>query len=130
MSACWRIALIVLVQTVALGAILADRALILANGREIVLETEPVDPRDLLRGDYVILNYAASRFDVATVAGDNTFSDREIVWVIFAGQDTRWQPTAVYHAKPDASALGADEVLVKAVVVNHYSTSADGTADE
>ncbi len=27
------------------------------TGREILLKTVPVDPRDLLRGDYVILNY-------------------------------------------------------------------------
>jgi len=28
---------------------------------EIVLETRPVDPRDILRGDFMILNYAISR---------------------------------------------------------------------
>jgi len=32
----------------------------LSHGRTILLETEPVDPRDLLSGDYVILNYKIS----------------------------------------------------------------------
>ncbi|HWI59998.1 MAG TPA: GDYXXLXY domain-containing protein [Bacillota bacterium] len=32
----------------------------LAQGQCILLETQPVDPRDLLRGDYVILNYKIS----------------------------------------------------------------------
>ena len=32
----------------------------LAVGRTILLETERVDPRDLLRGDYLILNYKIS----------------------------------------------------------------------
>lgn len=32
----------------------------LARGQLILLETRPVDPRDLLRGDYVILNYTIS----------------------------------------------------------------------
>ena len=32
----------------------------LANGKVILLETERVDPRDLLRGDYLILNYKIS----------------------------------------------------------------------
>lgn len=32
----------------------------LAHGQAILLETEPVDPRDLLSGDYVILNYKIS----------------------------------------------------------------------
>lgn len=30
------------------------------DGQVILLETRPVDPRDLLRGDYVILNYEIS----------------------------------------------------------------------
>ncbi len=29
----------------------------LLTGKEVLLKTVPVDPRDLLRGDYVILNY-------------------------------------------------------------------------
>src|ERR1039458_9311882 len=29
----------------------------LAGGKVVLLETRPVDPRDLLRGDYVTLNY-------------------------------------------------------------------------
>lgn len=34
----------------------------LRRGGEVVrLETRPVDPRDILRGDYMILNYAISR---------------------------------------------------------------------
>jgi uncharacterized membrane-anchored protein len=32
----------------------------LTMGKVILLETRPVDPRDLLRGDYVILNYKIS----------------------------------------------------------------------
>ena len=32
----------------------------LKTGREIILETVPVDPRDLFRGDYVILSYGIS----------------------------------------------------------------------
>ena len=33
---------------------------LLNAGREILLETQPVDPRDLLRGDFVRLNYTIS----------------------------------------------------------------------
>jgi uncharacterized membrane-anchored protein len=32
----------------------------LAAGTVVLLETEPVDPRDLLRGDYITLNYKIS----------------------------------------------------------------------
>src|SRR3954468_20650397 len=42
------------------GLILAmvyPRAAILRNGQEVRLEIAPVDPRDLFRGDYVVLDY-------------------------------------------------------------------------
>src|ERR1017187_4033803 len=42
-------------------ALVQERAL--AGGKLVLLETRPADPRDLLRGDYVILNYKIS--DVA-----------------------------------------------------------------
>ena len=32
----------------------------LTNGKVVLLETRPVDPRDLLRGDYLTLNYKIS----------------------------------------------------------------------
>ncbi|RCW24750.1 putative membrane-anchored protein [Ciceribacter lividus] len=46
------------------------RAAILRSGAEIVLKTVPVDPRDLLRGDYVVLSYEVSRIPVSLVKGD------------------------------------------------------------
>ena len=39
------------------GWMILDRAAILRDGTEIVLKTAPVDPRDLMRGDYVRLRY-------------------------------------------------------------------------
>lgn len=74
------------VSAVVLCAILAwmiaDRASVLRNGTEIVLKTEPFDPRDLLRGQYVRLNYGISTLpgemiafedDEAADAGDPVF---------------------------------------------------------
>lgn len=43
----------------------------LQTGTEVVLKTVPVDPRDLFRGDYVILNYEISRLDLAEVPTEN-----------------------------------------------------------
>ena len=37
-----------------------DRVRILREGREVTLQTRPVDPRDFLRGDYVVLSYDIS----------------------------------------------------------------------
>ena len=53
--------LVALLQTGVIAYIIVNRAIHLAHGREIVLDAIPVDPRDLLRGDYVRLGYAISR---------------------------------------------------------------------
>lgn len=58
-----------LLMTLVLGYMVESRATILKNGTEIRLKTAPVDPRDLLRGDYVILNYDISGFPTSKVNG-------------------------------------------------------------
>ena len=49
-----------LLQTAVLGFMVESRASILRSGTDVRLKTLPVDPRDLLRGDYVILSYGIS----------------------------------------------------------------------
>ncbi len=57
--------LVALLQTAFLGYMIESRASILRNGTDVVLKTVPVDPRDLLRGDYVTLAY-----DISTIPAD------------------------------------------------------------
>ncbi len=47
-------------QTALLLALIGQQEFRLASTTTVLLETAPVDPRDLLRGDYVILNYKIS----------------------------------------------------------------------
>lgn len=56
------IAAVALGQAAVLGWMIWDRVALLAQGREVVLEVVPVDPRSLFRGDYVNLGYDISRF--------------------------------------------------------------------
>lgn len=56
---------VALLQTTFLGYMIESRASVLRNGVDVVLKTVPVDPRDLLRGDYVILAY-----DISTIPAD------------------------------------------------------------
>jgi uncharacterized membrane-anchored protein len=49
-----------LIQIALIGLMVADRVQILRTGTEVTLQTRPVDPRDFLRGDYVVLNYGIS----------------------------------------------------------------------
>jgi uncharacterized membrane-anchored protein len=61
------IAVVAGIQIATLAWIIIDRVSLLANGREIVLDVVPVDPRSLFRGDYVNLRYPISRLDAALV---------------------------------------------------------------
>ena len=46
----------------------------LRSGTEVLLETVPVDPRDLFRGDYVVLRYKISTIDLSLYPVDNIHS--------------------------------------------------------
>jgi uncharacterized membrane-anchored protein len=47
----------------------------------VLLETMPVDPRDLLRGDFVILNYKIGSMPIATLQTGSPALDGRTVWV-------------------------------------------------
>ncbi len=52
---------VIAAQVVGLLAFAGVREAALARGREVVLQTVPVDPRSLLQGDYAILDYEIAR---------------------------------------------------------------------
>lgn len=56
-------------QTAILGYMIESRASVLRYGHEVLLKTAPIDPRDLLRGDYVVLTYEVSRISKTLISG-------------------------------------------------------------
>lgn len=56
---------------------IAKQEFTIQTGREVLLETIPVDPRDLLRGDYVILNYKIAQIPL----NYSDFAENETVYV-------------------------------------------------
>ncbi|CDX58640.1 Conserved membrane protein [Mesorhizobium plurifarium] len=101
-----------LVQIGFLSWIIAGRAAILRNGKEVLLKVEPVDPRDLLRGDYISFNNNISRIPVKLIAnipqGAFSSDDDSITVRLKKGADGYWQPTAAWLGKAPAPAA-ADE---------------------
>ncbi|MBP2446110.1 GDYXXLXY domain-containing protein [Rhizobium leguminosarum] len=90
-------------QTLILGTIIQSRASILADGTEVLLKTAPVDPRDFLRGDYVVLNYDISSVPVQTVSGGiPTEPGERTLWVRLKKQeDGFWTVTeSSFHGLP------------------------------
>ncbi len=55
----------VALQVLALGYIAGEREWVVHTGRTIWLRTAPIDPRDVMRGDYVRLDYEIARVDRA-----------------------------------------------------------------
>ncbi len=88
------------IQAALLSYMLVARASVLANGEEVRLPVVPVDPRDFLRGDYVILSYPMSRLDAAALAGDDHFDYGAPVFVELASDGDVWTPIALHRTKP------------------------------
>jgi len=76
---------IVLLQLAVLVFMIAKQEYILAAGEKILIQCEPVDPRSLFSGDYVILNYTITSIDFEKIKmkpGEERLPDRnETVYV-------------------------------------------------
>lgn len=80
---------------------IASKQFTLKTGKTIVLETEPVDPRDLLRGDYVILSYKIGQLDLGTLKSEKkNYKYGEIVYVGLAPKGKYWKAVSVSSKKP------------------------------
>lgn len=106
-------ALTALIQCGILLYMIQSRASILQNGTEVTLKTEPVDPRDLLRGDYVVLGYAISSFPATEIEGDSSirFDEFSPIYVALKkGADGIWVKSRA-SVSPIAD-LAPDEALI------------------
>ena len=73
----------------------------LITGKEVLLKTMPVDPRDLFRGDYVVLNYDISALDFNSLPTDSAnFNDSDRVYVTLKIEDKYGVPTGIYRDPP------------------------------
>jgi len=68
----WLGAAVALMQSGVLYAMVQQHVSILRNGTNITLQSEPVDPHDFLRGDYVTLRYAVSNIEAGKISGTPT----------------------------------------------------------
>lgn len=70
-------------QVIVILGIVIYKMSILIGGTDIVLKTQPVDPRDFLRGDYVSLRYEINRLDLNEVKVENsdTFRNGNQIYV-------------------------------------------------
>lgn len=93
-----------LLQTSVMLAGVQQRISILRNGSEVILRTLPVDPRDLMRGDYVILGYEISRLPASMIKGEPPRkSGLNYLYVVLAKQaNGLWTAERAQYDRPDA----------------------------
>lgn len=80
---------------------IAVKEFTLQTGEEVLLKTRPVDPRDLFRGDYVILSYEISRLDLKTLESDTAeFEENDKVYILLDIVDGYGVPKGIFLDKP------------------------------
>lgn len=100
----WRVRLgflywvVVALQVLGVLGFAGVREVAMRTGREVVLETTPVDPRDVFRGDYVIL-----RYEISTVSAC-CFDVGDTVYVTLERQGDVWTAGDVRATSPAADA--------------------------
>jgi uncharacterized membrane-anchored protein len=112
----------ILLQCALLILMVADRTQILREGREVTLQTRPVDPRDLLRGDYVTLGYDITQLPAGALAGQPSAERNPVVFVKLAPDANGLYRAVSVHAAPVA--VTAPEVLIRGRVL--YSCGSTG----
>lgn len=83
------------------------------HGRPVVLQTIPVDPRDLFRGDYVVLNYDIPLLDEMQpdVRGEKGCQQEDLWLVLNQSEDEVSDVLRVERAVP--ATLADDEAVLK-----------------
>ncbi|WP_115732219.1 GDYXXLXY domain-containing protein [Aminobacter aminovorans] len=113
-----------------LGSMIVGRAAILRDGKEVLLKVEPVDPRDLLRGDYVRLGYDISRIEVEKIAnlpqGELTSVEGPVVVRLKKDPDGYWRATSAWLGSAETPAPG-DEVDILGHISNGWSLTPGST---
>lgn len=122
------LALVAVVQIGVLGKMISDRVSLIENGREVILPVQPVDPRDFMRGDYVVLGYEVS---APTLREENLgrpvsgFRPGQEVFAVWSPDGKGgWQVKSVDVSLPER--LGVDEIAVKATLRSIWGASSAG----
>src|ERR1043165_5382399 len=113
------------------GLILAtvvQRAAILRNGHEVRLELTPVDPRDLFRGDYVVLGYRICTINVPPYVPTSFTRGEQVFVTLRPDANNMSRAVAISAERP---AVTGDDIVISGVVISPSTCtlSAPGARD-
>lgn len=96
--------LVVVFWLLIFSGFIAYREYTLQTGREVLLKTVPVDPRDLFRGDYVTLGYAISTLNLSDGQAEDTnymnYTNNGRIYLALQFKDGYGVPKKIYKKPP------------------------------
>jgi uncharacterized membrane-anchored protein len=113
-----------LIQVALIALMVFDRARILREGTEVMLQTRAVDPRDFLRGDYVALNYDVSNVAAGTLKDQPAQGENRTVFVRLAPKPDGFYEAVGAYTQPVA--VVPPEVLMRGRIL--YGATCGGNA--
>jgi uncharacterized membrane-anchored protein len=114
------------IQVALIAVMVYDRVRVLRDGSEVTLQTRPVDPRDFLRGDYVVLDYEISNLPAGELKDTPSQGRGTPVFVKLARKDAGVYGAVSVHSEPVPVADG--EVLIRGRVASGATCGANRRA--
>jgi len=120
-----------LLQIGFLSFIVGSRAAILQSGKEVLLKIQPVDPRDMLRGDYIIVTYEITSLPIKLIsdlpAGAVVSEEGPVHVRIRKDADGYWRTISATFAPPAVPPASPDEADIKGSIAPGWTLSPDAT---
>jgi uncharacterized membrane-anchored protein len=104
-------ALAAAIQVALVALMVYDRVRVLREGGEIMLQTRPVDPRDFLRGDYVVLTYEITSLPAGALKDTPSQGRGTPIFVKLARKPDGFHEAVSVHAEP--APVGDGEILLR-----------------
>ena len=113
--------LAIALQAIIIFAIVIFKMSVLTGGTDVLLKIAPVDPRDMLRGDYATFQYSnVSNLD-SYISGGQPIRNGDTVYVVLRQSGKYWMARNVQKTKP----LSGDIALKGKVASGGMETQAD-----
>jgi len=104
--------LAVAIQVAIILSIILINFAVLSRGASILLRIQPVDPRDLLRGDYLTFQYDISNLSYATPV-ESGLAEGETIYLILRKDYKFWSVRSAQKVRP-----AGDQIFVKGKVAS------------
>jgi len=90
----------VALQAAIIFAIIIFKLSVLSLGADVLLRIEPVDPRDILRGDYATFQYSSITSLESYISGGQLIRNGDAVYVVLKQSGKYWIAQNVQKTKP------------------------------